>query len=524
MQLEKAYYQNLFEQTNDAVFILDLNGTHIDVNKRASEMLAYSYDELINLSYKDISFEVNKSKQFLKKLYKVKLLPVYERKFIKKSGEIIVVELNVQMIKDEKGNPLYIQSVARDITRRKEAEAALKISEEKYTAIFDESPIAIKLYNSKGFLTHANTACLELFNVSSIEGLLNLKLFNDLNITESIKADLMKNQYVKYETVFNFDCLQGQEQNTIQPCSSKYLSITIKSVLYNKVIDGYIVQILDISEQKKAQEEIKYLSYHDKLTGLYNRRFYEESFLTLDIKENLPFSIIMADVNGLKLFNDSFGHTKGDELIIKTADILKKVCPNKGTIARLGGDEFVLLLPQTDSLDAEKITKHIHSLASEETLNSIKISIALGCDTKNYLSENLIDIFKKAENHMYTNKVHDKEQTQNKLIHSIMHTLYQRNEEERLTSEKVSKLSEAIANHMLLAPKLVEEIRVAGLMHNIGIIGIADKFIDLTSKKEGREQLSQEKALEEIQRCSGTQFDPTIVKAITELLLNKEIE
>ena len=83
---------------------------------------------------------------------------------------------------------------------------------------------------------------------------------------------------------------------------------------------------IDITERKRKEEEIRYLGYHDQLTGLYNRRFYEEELLRLDVKMNLPLTIARGDVNGLKFINDSFGHDSGDELLKKVTKSLQTGC------------------------------------------------------------------------------------------------------------------------------------------------------------------------------------------------------
>lgn len=125
MLSDTLFYRSLFDQTNDAVFILDLNGVHVKVNNRASEMLGYTADEMINLSYKDLSAHVTQSQKRMEQLLKESSLPVYEHEFRKKSGEIIPVEINVQLIKDDLGTPIYIQSVVRDISERKKMQQEL---------------------------------------------------------------------------------------------------------------------------------------------------------------------------------------------------------------------------------------------------------------------------------------------------------------------------------------------------------------------------------------------------------------
>ena len=152
-------------------------------------------------------------------------------------------------------------------------------------------------------------------------------------------------------------------------------------------------------------DEIKYLSYHDQLTGLYNRRFFEKKLQELDVAENLPLSLIIADLNNLKLVNDTFGHVVGDQFLQRTAEVIKKTCHAKDIVARWGGDEFVLLLPKTTSHGAQAIMQRIEKSIREETVGSMSISIALGWSTKTKSGEALSAVFKNAENHMYRSKL-----------------------------------------------------------------------------------------------------------------------
>jgi ABC-type amino acid transport substrate-binding protein len=100
------------------------------------------------------------------------------------------------------------------------------------------------------------------------------------------------------------------------------------------------------AELEKSKEELYFKSYHDDLTKLYNRAYYNEQIEYYALNPALPFTIIIADLNGLKIVNDTFGHEKGDLLIQKAADILKEQCREKDVLARIGGDEFVILMPQ----------------------------------------------------------------------------------------------------------------------------------------------------------------------------------
>jgi len=244
-----------------------------------------------------------------------------------------------------------------------------------------------------------------------------------------------------------------------------------------KIIAAVIV-FHDITERKKEEEEIFHLSYHDQLTGMYNRRFFEEEVSRLDTERNLPISIIMGDVNGLKLVNDSFGHAVGDELLLKVSEVIKKACRADDIIARYGGDEFVILLPKTDVAKAKQIIVRIKDLASKEKVGSLDVSISFGSETKVTVEDSIHDVFKKSEDEMYKNKLYESAGMRTKAIDIIMNALYLKSNREMMHSKRVSEICVAIATNMNFNNDDVKQIRLAGLMHDIGNIGIDEKILN----------------------------------------------
>ena len=238
----------------------------------------------------------------------------------------------------------------------------------------------------------------------------------------------------------------------------------------------------DISERKQMENKLEYLSYHDQLTGLYNRRFFEEELKRLDVERNLPLTIVMGDVNGLKLINDSFGHAMGDELLKKVAEVIIKGCRTDDIVARLGGDEFVILLPKTDAYEAEQIIKRIKDLALKEKVGSIDISISFGYETKNNEEEKIQDIFKKAEDHMYKKKLFESPSMRGKTINAIITTLHEKNKREEQHSHRVSKLCKSMGKALGLSEDEIKELKTVGLLHDIGKIAIDENILNKPGK------------------------------------------
>ena len=351
---------------------------------------------------------------------------------------------------------------------------------------------------------------------------------------------------------------------------------------------------LMIANEKLAIENEKneYLGYHDYLTGLYNRRYFENEIKLQDTKANLPISIIMCDVDGLKLINDSFGHGSGDELLINAAETIKKSCRDGDIVSRLGGDEFAIILPKTDAAESVQIANRIKEFSSHGKVGKIELSISCGYDTKNADDQSLIEIFATAENHMYRHKLYERSSMRSNTIDLIMNTLFEKSNRESRHSDRVSTICQAIASKMNFDMGDVKKMRIAGLVHDIGKIGIDDKILNkdgslssdewnemkrhpeigwrilsttneflelaqfvlnhherwdgcgypnglkgegiplesriiavadaydaMTSERSYRKGWSKEESIEELMRCSGTQFDPEIVDVFVNQVL-----
>ncbi len=156
--------------------------------------------------------------------------------------------------------------------------------------------------------------------------------------------------------------------------------------------------------RKLAEEEVRYQSFHDGLTGLYNRVYLEKEMQRLDTERQLPVGIIMADLNGLKIINDTLGHLVGDAVLKQTAEIIRKSCREEDIIARWGGDEFVIFLPQTTEEDANAICQRIDGKCKGTYVKERPLSLALGFAIKNNTKKDLVEIFKEAEENMYKDK------------------------------------------------------------------------------------------------------------------------
>lgn len=240
---------------------------------------------------------------------------------------------------------------------------------------------------------------------------------------------------------------------------------------------GLTCFILNITPLKRAQEQNLFMSYHDVLTGLYNRRYCEDSFRKIDKIENLPISVVLGDVNGLKLVNDAFGHHTGDLLLKKGADAITAACEGKGIISRWGSDEYMILLPGINEAAAEELISKIKLICAQSQVNSIPVDISFGLATKTIMEESILYIIKSAEDHMNRNKIVESKSMRNNIIKTIMHTLHEKNPREESHSKRVGELCKKIGLALHLPEVEVNLLNLAGFLHDIGKIAIDDRLL-----------------------------------------------
>lgn len=231
-----------------------------------------------------------------------------------------------------------------------------------------------------------------------------------------------------------------------------------------------------LMELEEAQKDILRLSYYDKLTGLRNRAYMEDRFKEVDKKNNSDYSIILGDVNGLKLVNDTFGHKEGDRLIFTIGTIFKKVCLEDDVTARWGGDEFTVLIINKGHEYLENLTKNIKSECEKIKDFGFKISIALGSAEKSE-GLNTEEVMNLAEERMYRGKLTEAKSSRNATIISLEKTLYEKNRETEEHTLRVKELSTKLGKAINLSQDKLNELELLSLLHDIGKIGIPEYIL-----------------------------------------------
>lgn len=258
-----------------------------------------------------------------------------------------------------------------------------------------------------------------------------------------------------------------------------YLFFEWKITLYEDQLYAVGRNVTDIIEKEK---QIQYLSYHDKLTGLYNRAFFEEELKRLDNNRNLPLTIIMGDVNGLKIINDVFGHLAGDKMLKSISEILTKSCRDGDIISRWGGDEFVILLPSTSHAVAEEIINRINLNCKDKELDLQYANISLGYAVKDSSEIDIMKILVEAENNMYKNKLVDGKKVRDIIVSSMIQYLFDGNYEIKYHIDRIKKYFISLANELNLSHDDMHKLIHLSEVHDIGKISIPKEILDKPRK------------------------------------------
>lgn len=468
-------YREILATMEEGYYEVDLKGNLIFCNDSLCDIIGYSRSELIKLSYKDYYKNPDEVVNTYNRVYQTGISEKAAGwSIVTGDGSTKHIEISVALLRDDQGKAIGFRGVGRDITERKEAEDALRESEDKYREILASIEDGFFEVNLKGNITFCNEASARMLGYTVEE-------FMGMNY-----RSFCKNHELVFDA-FNRAFLSGETQHAMtfemikKDRSDTYGELSLSLV---KDKDGNLIGFRgvgrDVTERKQYEDQLKYLSLHDQLTGLYNRVYFENELERLSSSREFPVTIISIDLDGLKLVNDTVGHEQGDRLLIACAQALREVFRGSDVLARVGGDEFVALLPQTGAHTGEVIAGRIESHIDDynsKNKNQLPLSISLGMATAENNSKLLQDTYKEADDLMYRAKLHKGVDARSQIIQSLMAALGERDFITEGHARRLEELCCKVGEKVNLTKKQLSDLSLLSQVHDLGKVGIPDSIL-----------------------------------------------
>ncbi|MDO6593938.1 EAL domain-containing protein [Neptuniibacter sp. 1_MG-2023] len=363
LSLSQQKYKATFDNANIGIGHVALDGTWISVNSTLSKMLGYTQEELLSLTFQDITYaeDLNEDLGLVQQLingernsYKM------EKRYYKKNGDLFWVVLYVAIVRD-KNKPLYFISVIEDIDSQKQ----VSLESIQAKTVFNTTQESIVITDSETRIININPAFENItgYTFKEVAGKKINILKSDQHTPEFYSE--MERSY-KQSGFWSGEVINKSKNGDIFP-----VFLNINAV---KDENGYIIQyvgvITDISLIKQSQNKIQYLANHDSLTGLPNRTLLAdrlEQALQESRRSKKQLAILFIDLDRFKIVNDGLGHNVGDEVLIEVSKRLSNLLRSGDTIARVGGDEFIVIIQDLDTaLHASKIALNLIQAVKEE--------------------------------------------------------------------------------------------------------------------------------------------------------------
>jgi len=461
------------------------------VNTAYAKMLGLSQAEIKRMSWKTYTHPEDLDKDH--ELFNQMIMGETDRydlvkRYIRSDGEIVRVHLYAAMLNRaqslEKSD--YI-CIAQDISSEFDREQELQESERRHreassflSALLDSIPDHIFYKDKNGVYLGGNRA----FELASGIPRSSLIGKTDIDLYDRDTAQI----FVRNDARVIDQKRETRSEETVHyPDGRQIITETIKTPFFDDEGEfaGLIGISRDITDRKKKEDRIEYLSVHDVMTGLFSRMYFDTELYHLDAANELPYSIIMGDINSLKLTNDLFGHNEGDKLIMETAALLTSSC-GQGIIARTGGDEFSILLPKTSEEEAVRITSRInHALLEKKNKTrdqSIFLSVSLGYATKTKEEQTISEILKTAEEHMYRRKLLEHQSIRSTLLSTIKELLFSKSNETMEHAERMAQTAQLIGAELSLSETDIVSLELMATLHDIGKIGISNSVLSKPGK------------------------------------------
>lgn len=402
-----------FDNAPIGVALLTPEGRWFHVNRALCELLGYTAEELQELTFADITHPddlAGNLERSRKQLAGGDWERRIEKRYIRSDGEVVWVSLTNEVVRDAEGEPLYFVAQIEDITQRRHTENALREAEERFRRAFEDAPIGMALASPDGRFIRVNRSLCELTGRSESD-LLELT-FQEITHPDDLRADIEQAERLLAEELSAY----RMEKRYLRPdCSIVWVMLSV-SLVRDAAGEPlhFVSQVEDITERKRTQDELERLASTDPLTGLLNRRRFDEELQRelkrLEREPDRRAALLLLDVDRFKDVNDSLGHRAGDDVLAAVAQTLKHRLRGTDVVARLGGDEFAaLLLDLHDERDGREIASELTTAIGSQSILTVggaaSVTVSIGVVALDHRTgQRDVDALVAADNAMYQAK------------------------------------------------------------------------------------------------------------------------
>ncbi|MEW5785543.1 MAG: HD domain-containing phosphohydrolase [Bacillota bacterium] len=382
--------------------------------------------------------------------------------------------LTADLKKDELS--ILADETNRMLEQLRQSQAALQNSEARLSSIFMAAPIGIGLVE-KRIIRMVNQHICDLLGYQQDELIGKNSRFLYSTEKDYLYVGTVKYRQMQKKGVGTVETRWRHKDGTI-------IDILLSSTTFDRAKPDQkeivLFTALDITDRKGMEKKLKHISLHDHLTNLYNRAYFEEELKRLErSRGEYPVTIISADLDGLKLANDTMGHKKGDELLCQCAQVLRNAFRQAEVLARVGGDEFALILPRTDAAVAKEIVYRIQKAIDQYNQDHPRLlmSLSLGTATAAIEGSSLEELYREADNAMYLEKLSRNNAARNRIVSALQATLTER---DYIAEGHVSRLQEMclkLGQAVKLNHRQLTDLNLLTQVHDLGKVGIPDQIL-----------------------------------------------
>lgn len=487
----EALFKAVFEQApigisitrkDENLYSTVVSGT--DVNQAYVDILGRSRDELAQLHWMDITHPddlVTDTEQVNRLLSGQIDQYQMEKRYFRPDGSTIWVNFAASMLRNPLTQDISYLCLLENITKRKKLENSLQESERSKSVLLSHLPgLAYRCLNDRQWtMKFVSDGCFALTGYPAVSLVEN----KDLSYNDLIAPAYREKVFEKWQQVISERSNFHEEYEIITAGGEMKWVLEMGQPVFDASgkLDALEGVVFDITEQKKREQQILFMSEHDETTRLYNLLFFDRLCRRHNLEHTYPLTVVQCDVDGLRLINNAFSLETGNTLLLRVATLLARNCAETDILARTGDDDFSLLMPHTGVEAAEAFIKRMAGEINAENSREdvpYHVSLSFGYGTRLSPDEEVSVMLKTAYSSLHSQKLLNVQSSHSATLSSIMTALQARSEETEEHAQRLLDLCALIGRDLSLSQKNLAELALFSKLHDIGKIGISDTILN----------------------------------------------